>query len=236
MPAHPRLRVGLAILTAAACCVPLLTVASTTTAGADTPDCTYTPVLPSRVVVKQDVVGLKVPVKVSGGAECSANFNASIHLVHGRDSFLLNWDETSTTDNESVYAFEVVAGAYNTAAPDCMAYSADFETTYTCSVEPASTVIKFAQHVRIKAARHHKLVSISVVTYSYSAFGNKRIGDTVSIQRQRSNGSWTTIHTGKTTSKRGYVWTYRYAGKATYRAMSTETKASFGGTSLTVRR
>jgi hypothetical protein len=223
----------LAILAAAACCAPLLTVTPMTTAGAVTPDCTFTPVLPKRISVGQSVVGVKVPLKVNGDG-CTADMMVSTSLVRHRSSHPLMWTMAGQPDTLRIYASLWAAGRYRTTAGDCLVFDSDFDQL-TCTVIPASTVVKFTGHVRIKATRHDKLVTFAVVATSYSPNGNKRIGNRVIIQRQRPNGSWKTIHSGHTTNRRGYVWTYKHAAPATYRAVSANTVSTFLGRSKAVR-
>lgn len=230
-------------LSAIACGVSLLVALPTSSAGATTTDCVYTPKLPAKIAVNQAVVGMRARLATASGAaaDCTSNFSVSIHLVRSTDSFFLSWDDAGTaTDNESVYAFEVVPGVYRTASDgDCFAASADFETEYTCSIGAARTVIKFSSHTKLAVSRTKRSpnsVTFTVRTTRYSATGNTNQSAKVAIQRY-SSGRWHTVHTAITNAKTGaYTWTHKYAKKAKYRAVTQETRAAFASTSTAVKR
>ncbi len=200
-------------------------------AGAAGPHCVYTPVLPSKVTVGQSVVGMTARLKVSG-AGCAADLDVSTQLVHSTDSYFLLWDDTSP-DVESVFAFEVKPGTYRTTAGDCLAFDNDFNEL-TCTVRPASTVIKFGARPRITAARAKSVVTIHALATRYDDFsGYSATTAKVSIQRY-ANGAWHTIHTGTASGRAGLTWRYRHAARAKYRVVSAETTTAFAGTSATV--
>jgi hypothetical protein len=226
-----------------ACAMPAFLAIPASTADGATPDCVYTPKLPAKIVVNQDVVGMKARLATAAapGVDCRSNFSVSIHLVHSTDSYFLNWDDTGTaTDNESVYAFEIVPGVYRTTSDgDCYAMSSDYETQYTCAVGADSTVIKFASHTKLTATRTKKApkdVTFTVRTTRYAATGLQHQASRVAIQRY-SHGKWHTVHTGTTKAKTGaYTWTHRYVKKAKYRAVAQQTRAAFGSTSKAIKR
>ena len=219
-----------------------LVMAGESTAAATSVQCLYTPKLPAKVSVGQTVVGMRVPVTITAkaGAACGANFDASVSLVHGNDSYLLAWDNADRTDRESVYAFEIVPGTYRTAGDsDCLSLTANYENRYSCAVASAHTVIKFAGRVGLAAKRltgknKHK-VKFSVHARRYSDYGKGYLTDTVRIQRY-SGGKWHTIHKATAHGAKGYTWTYTKKAKAKYRAVSSETAKSFAGTSKTVTK
>lgn len=199
------------------------------------PQCIFTPQLPARISVGQDVVGMTAKIRVQGSG-CAQDMDVDTQLVHSTDSFYLMWDSTKP-DVESVYAYEIVPGIYRTTASTCYAYDSDYNEL-SCTVKPASTEIKFAGHAALRVSRDGARVTFHALAARYDDFaGSKRMTDKVSIQRL-SRGTWRTIHTAiaKAGEKRGYSWTYRHRSKAKYRAVSAETSAAFAGTSHTVTK
>lgn len=229
----------LGVLAAAGCGAALIVAPAAT---ATTPDCSYTVSLPATVSVKQSVVGLTATLKAvtTAGAACTAEFDASTHLVHSTDDEFFTWDNSSPTkDTESVYAISVIPGTYRTTGGTCDATSADFETSYTCTISAASTVIKFASTTRLSASRARtapRRITLTAKSTHFTALGAKNQAATVAIQRY-TNRKWRTIHTARTNAKTGaYRWTYTYAKAARYRAVSAATGAAWPSTSRTITK
>lgn len=219
--------------------LPALTVmfggllAAPSTAAA-TPQCTFAPMLPKRISVGQSVVELRAGIKISGDSACPTDFQVSVHLVHGKDDYFLDWDKTQP-DVESIYDFEVQPGTYRTTAGDCLAFDADFNEL-TCNVSSASTVIKFAAHPKISITRKNSKLTFAVRATRWGATSSSTpMTATVRLQRL-VNGAWHTVHTGTARGRAGYVWTHTYPKAARYRVVSSETSSAFAGTSKSVRR
>jgi hypothetical protein len=207
-------------------------VVAPTTSDAATAQCAYTPKPPATLSVGQSVVGMTVPLAITG-TDCTSNYSASVHLVHSANSFFLDWSDSSPTDNVTVYDFDVTPGTYTTAAPDCFAASGDYETEYTCAVTPAKTVIKFTGHTGFTATRHGKTVALYVKTSRYyPGEGFAPIGDTITFQ-SLVKGVWHTIGRATTTASKGYTWNHTAPTKASYRVIMSEYSNAFAATSAT---
>lgn len=227
-----RLIALLALAIAAACAVALTPAAAASAATG----CTFTPVLPSRVVINQDVKGLTAKLRPRAGCPALNGYTllAETYLVHTTDSYWLMWDETLRPDVESVYAFTVRPGTYRTTASSCDLYDPDFNVV-PCSVSGASTVIKFAGRPKLAVTRSGRKRIFHARATRYTANGWAATTATVRIQRL-VGGRWRTVHTAVAEGRSGYTWTHRYSKVARYRALQPETSATFPATSGTVRR
>lgn len=235
-----RRRPALVIVIGALAAGPAIAVATVVPAAARsaTAECTYNPVLPTRVVVNRAPTVFHTPVAIVG-QDCSGNFSASVSLTHGRDTYELAWQYNSRTATDSIYPVTVRPGVYATANDAKCATTASDGSMKTCAVGKGSTVIKFGGRAylsaqRLKGSDKDKVQFTARATH-YAQYTTAYLSTTVHLQREDS-GTWHTIHSATTNGKHGWTWTYKRAQSDRYRVYFSSTSTTFGATSGTLTR
>lgn len=201
-------------------------------------DCTFTPVLPKRVVVNRAPTTFRTPVKI-GGTGCAKNFSASIDLRHKGDTYELAWQYNARTSINNVYPVTVKPGTYTTTPSTHTCSVTGTNGSLSCAVGNGSTVIKFGGKAHLSANRlsgkNNDKVEFTVRATHYAQYKTAYLSTRVHLQREDS-GTWQTIHTATTNGKQGYTFTYSHSQSAKYRAVFADTNNTFGATSGTVNQ
>lgn len=216
-----------AVLAAAAC------VAVTAVPAAAAAQCTYVPKPPARLAVNRNKRTLTVRLAVRGGSNCTYNMNASTYISHGKDDYYFSWFNTKPR-SATVYGGAIVPGRYRTNRTSCYAYT-PASRRLSCSVAPASVLIKYAARAGLAVSRAGARVRFTARASHFVAYrGFRPVEHKVAIQRL-DGGRWRTIHV-QTAPLSGYRWSYRHRAAAKYRALSWGTVRDFAATSRGVRK
>jgi hypothetical protein len=193
-------------------------------------------VFPARISIGQAVVAPSVRLTANNAACLSAGIHYEVDttLVHGADSTFYDWSETSPTDAETLYAWQIAPGTYSTVGGHAFAYDSDFNEIST-ALTRTTTVVKFTGRAGMSLSRAGQRVTIraSAVHWTASDRWTSAPGTVVDFQRWL-NGTpgiaahWQTFQRVRTNSAGAASFTYTKAIRMRYRIVTEDTASTFG--------